>query len=307
MNNINSIYKFQLLWSEFKMVGIKNKSLGLVCAFLFAIILCGASSAASTHFSSDGKNITITNNYVNSTLKTSVTTKTYSGIYGYGKYSTTTASGKDDKGRNSYRIMTSFNYMPKTMIYKVSSPGFSLYESYKYTNSKITLTIVGRMNSTVTFNGTGYCPIYTVNGEKLINNGVINVNYYQNGKIFAKTTQKSTYSYNMFYGQYNTVKSSDTVNTVYTNGNTRKTVVTSLYTRNSTGTLTGLKVAGTSQGTEKINNKIVSYTGKIYINSRYDPKDLLNEKYNMGDYKEVLTSSSPTLLKIVPFESIDSS
>lgn len=287
------------------MVDIKNKGLGIVCAFLFAIILCGAASATSAHFSSDGKNISITNSYVSSTLKTSVAAKTGTGSYGYGKYVKVTISGRDVKGRNSLRTISYFNNAPKTMVYKVSSVGFSINELGIYTASKVVLTVSGRMNSTVTFTGTGACPVYNIKGQKLINNAIINFNYLQNGKIFAKSTDKSIYTYKSFNGQYIVVNDKDTTNTFYTNGNTRKSVVNNLFIRNSIGTLAGMKISGTSQGTEKINNKLVTYTGKIYETARHDPKDIYNEKYNMGDYKEVLTSSSPIILKVVPFESID--
>jgi hypothetical protein len=50
--------------------------------------------------------------------------------------------------------------------------------------------------------------------------------------------------------------------------------------------MTGLKVSGTSKGTEKIKNKTVSYTGKIIINSRHDPEDIFDEAFTEGDYKK---------------------
>jgi len=59
------------------------------------------------------------------------------------------------------------------------------------------------------------------------------------------------------------VNDTETTNTVFTNGNTRKSEITYLNIRNLSGTLTGMKISGTSQGTEKIDNQIVSYTGKI--------------------------------------------
>jgi hypothetical protein len=283
---------------------IKNKGLGIVCTFLFAIILCGAASASSTHFSSDGKNITVTDNYISSTLKTSITTQTGTGSYGYGKYVRITISGKDNKGRNSLRIMNAYNGVAKSMVYKVSSTNFAINELITYGATKATLKVSGRMNSTVTFSGTGSCPVYYLNGQKVLNNGLITIYYYRNGKVFAKTTDKSVTTYKSFNGQYRFIKTTHTMNSFYSNGNTRKSVINNYYLRNSIGTLTGMKLTGISQGTEKINTKTVTYTGKIYATIKHDPKDLYNEGYNLGDYKEVRTSSSATLLKIVPFETI---
>jgi hypothetical protein len=44
----------------------------------------------------------------------------------------------------------------------------------------------------------------------------------------------------------------------------------------------------------------VLYTGKITISTRHDPKDVINEGYDTGTYKEVRSSSFPVLLKEIP-------
>ena len=59
---------------------------------------------------------------------------------------------------------------------------------------------------------------------------------------------------------------------------------------------------GKSNGTEKISNTTVSYTGKITISTRHDPKDVMNEGYDTGTYKEVKTSTSTVLNKEIPLD-----
>jgi hypothetical protein len=286
---------------------MKNKTLGLICAFLFAIILCGAVSATTTTtFSSDGKYINITHSYVPSTLKTTQSTKTETGIYGYGKYSIITISGKDNKGRNVNSTLIYYNNVCKSMNQKRSSSDGTFYNENAIFGSKsMSLKVYGRMNSTMTYSVNSTCNIYYVDGQALGKPNPTITNYYQNGKFYAQSKDLEVLSYKSFNGIYQLVSDTDTTNTVYANGNKRTSVIKTDNIINSYGTQTGMKISGTSYGTEKINNKTVTYTGKISISTKYDPKDF--NQYNMGDYKEVLTSSSPTLLKIVPFESIDTS
>jgi len=69
---------------------------------LLAIILCGAVSTTTTiTFSSDGKTLTIIPNNVKSTLKTTETTTTKTGTYGYGEYSTLKVTGLDNQGQTN--------------------------------------------------------------------------------------------------------------------------------------------------------------------------------------------------------------
>ena len=289
------------------MISMKNNILGIICTFLFAIIVCGAVSATTTtNFSSDGKVINITHSYVPSTLKTSITTTTKTGTYGNGKYTTVILSGKDNKGRNTNDTTLIYNGVVKSTTIKISSSdGFSLNEKASFGTNSIVIILSGKLNSTVTFSGNETGPITYSNGQPILKTGVGIIKYYVGGKIYATSKITEVCTYKNFNGNYLMVNDTDTTNTLYANGNTRKSVMTTINSINSSGTQIGMKISGTSSGTEKINNKIVTYTGKISIGTKYDPKDL--NKYNMGDYKEILTSSSSTLLKIVPFESIDNS
>ena len=288
------------------MIDIGNKSKIIICTFVFAIILCGAVSAATTvNFSSDGKNITITPNNVPSTLKTTVSASVKNGAYGYGQYTILKITGHDNQGVNYNTTITVFNNVIKTIIDKFSSVGGTskMYDSAIFSTKAGTIKMNGN-DGNLTFSGTGTIPIYNVHGQILINDCLSNVNYYLNGKLYAKCKLTSVSSYKMFNGEYKDIKDIDTTTTLYTNGNTRTSVITQLFNRDSKGTEIGMVTTGTSKGTEKINNKTVSYTGKITVSTRHDPKDVMNEGYDTGTYKEVRTSSSPVLIKEIPLDTI---
>ena len=257
------------------------------------------------HYSSDGKNVSVTHNYVKSTLVTHVTTKTGTGNYGYGKYVTITVSGKDNEGSNTLKTLISFNGNPKQMVYKISDSDSYVNGVVTFYANKATTTITGKGPMNKIVKATGVSPYRTIAGQKYLSNSTMNMVYYLNGTVFAKSTQFTTYQYKAFKGGFQYVKSICTTNSAYTVGSiNRKSVINSYYTRNSVGTLTGLKVSGISKGTEKINNKTVSYTGKITISTRHDPKDYMDEGYVTGTYKEVRTSSSPVLNKEIPLDAV---
>jgi len=270
--------------------------------------LSGAVSATSVpatyvHYSSDGKNITVTHDYVKSTLVTHVNAKKGTGKYGYGYYTTLTTSGKDIEGRNSVQILYSFNGKPKQMFYKFSDSKSFVNGVINFYNNKATMTMNGKDSDTgANVKATGVNLYRTISGQKCASNTTLNTVYTLNGKVLAKSTQFTTYQYKLFHGVCNSVKSICTTKTTYAAGVNRTSVINSYYSRNSAGTLIGLKVSGTSKGTEKINNKVVSFTGKITIATKYDPKDIFDEGFIHGDYKEILTSSSPVLLKVYPIE-----
>ena len=288
------------------MIDIGNKSKIIICTFVFAIILCGAVSAATTvNFSSDGKNITITPNNIPSTLKTSVSASVKNGAYGYGQYTTLKETGKDNKGINTYCTINYYNNILESLISKYSSVDGLATESVSsvLSNNKFVMKMNGK-DGNLTLTGTGVLPIYVVRGQKIGNNFVKNINYYFNGKLLAKSKITGVFKYQFINGYYRSVKLTATTNTLYTNGNNRTSVITQVFNRNSKGTEIGMVTTGTSKGTEKVNNKTVSYTGKITVSTRHDPKDVINEGYNTGTYKEVRTSSSPVLIKEIPLDAI---
>ncbi len=288
------------------MIDIMDKGKIIICTFVFAIILCGAVSAAVTvNFSSDGKNITITPSNVQSTLKTSVSSSIKDGAFGYGQYVTLKETGQDNQGVNTYSTINYYNNILKTMINRLSSSdGLGIEnENIFLGNNQMVMKMNGK-DGNITFSGTGILPLYYVHGQQIANNGVSNINFYLNGTLIGKSKITSIFNYKVFDGAYRTVKETDTNNVLYTNGNTRTSVISQVFSRNSQGTETGMVTTGTSKGTENINNTTVSYTGKITISTRHDPKDVINEGYDTGTYKEVRTSSSPVLLKEIPLDVI---
>jgi len=288
------------------MIDIMDKGKIIICTFVFAIILCGAVSAAVTvNFSSDGKNITITPSNVQSTLKTSVSSSIKDGAFGYGQYVTLKETGQDNQGVNTYSTINYYNNILETMINRLSSSdGLGIEnENIFLGNNQMVMKMNGK-DGNITFSGTGILPLYYVHGQQIANNGVSNINFYLNGTLIGKSKITSIFNYKVFDGAYRTVKETDTNNVLYTNGNTRTSVISQVFSRNSQGTETGMVTTGTSKGTENINNTTVSYTGKITISTRHDPKDVINEGYDTGTYKEVRTSSSPVLLKEIPLDVI---
>jgi hypothetical protein len=288
------------------MIDIMDKGKIIICTFVFAIILCGAVSAAVTvNFSSDGKNITITPSNVQSTLKTSVSSSIKDGAFGYGQYVTLKETGQDNQGVNTYSTINYYNNILKTMINRLSSSdGLGIEnENIFLGNNQMVMKMNGK-DGNITFSGTGILPLYYVHGQQIANNGVSNINFYLNGTLIGKSKITSIFNYKVFDGAYRTVKETDTNNVLYTNGNTRTSVISQIFSRNSQGTETGMVTTGTSKGTENINNTTVSYKGKITISTRHDPKDVINEGYDTGTYKEVRTSSSPVLLKEIPLDVI---
>jgi len=189
------------------------------------------------------------------------------------------------------------------MIIKLWDSDSSVNGVTNFYNTRFTMTMTGKDSYTgATIKATGVGLYRTIAGQKYLGNTTISMVYSINGKVIAKSTEFTTYQYKAFKGVCQTVKTISTTNSNYVVGYNKKSVINSYYTRNSVGTLTGLKISGTSKGTEKINNKLVSFTGKITISTRHDTKEIFSEGFSAGDYKEVLTSSSPTLLKIYPLE-----
>ncbi len=289
-----------------RMKNLNSKFLIFIFTLVLAVVLCGAVSAATTtSYSSDGKIVNITSNYGKSTLQTHVTTAKKTGVYGYGTYSTVTFSGKDIKGRTSLRTITYFNDIYKTSVYNLTDHnGFQYNSKATAGKYKIFGKVTGRLNNGLYFSGNTTASISYLNGKKLVSGATGIIRFWQNGNFFSKVSFVDTPKYQLYNGEYQLVKVTETTNTTYANGNKRYSIISSYYTRNSNGVLTGQKTSGTSVGTETILNKTVHYTGKIYISTKYDPKDLFNEKYTFGDYLEIKTSSSTRVLKTYPYEAI---
>ncbi len=170
------------------MKSINSKILILLSTLVLAVILCGAVSAAATiSYSPNGKNVNVTNTYTKSTLQTHVTAIKRAGIYGRGTYSTVTFSGKDLKGRDSYRQIKYFNGLFKTSNYVVTDHKGFTYNS-KATSGRygLTGTVTGTINYHIKFSGTTSSPFYNLNGQRLIKKSTGFMKFYKDNVFFAK-------------------------------------------------------------------------------------------------------------------------
>ncbi len=283
------------------MTNMKNRKLFTICTFLLAIMVCGAVSASGINFSSNGKTLSIIPNYVPSTLHTTVTPTMKNGQYGYGQYITLKVTGKDVKGVNNNINSVVYNGIVKTITAYVSQGNYYYNENMTLGATKGVMKMVGNDGASLKVLGSGTVQITNVHGQQILNNAVRTMKYYLNGKLVATVNSKTICTYKSFHGTYQNVKDIITSNTV-ANNYTRTSVITKIYYRNTNGVKTGMNVAGTAYGTEQINNKTVKYTSKINVGIVHDPKDVLEEGYTTGNYREVFNSSSPQLAKIVPLD-----
>lgn len=299
------IIQMEGLFIELK--NFKGKVLILLAVLVLAVMLSGAVSAATTtNFSPNGKTVSITSTYGASTLQTHQSSVKKNGAYGYGLYTTVTFAGKDIKGRTSNRIIMYFNNMYKTSTYSLTDHKGYVYNS-KATSGKSQIfgTITGRLNNGLKFSGSTVANYFYLKGNKLVKNSSGILRFWQNGKFYGKIFVQDTPVYTNYSGGYQMSKVTETTKTSYGNGDSRISKITSIYNRNTAGVLKSQKLNGISYGKEKISGKTVTYTGKIYISTKLDPKDLFNEKIVFGDYREFKTSISPILKKYYPLEVIN--
>jgi hypothetical protein len=293
---------------------MKKHLLLLVVIFVVVLMLCGAVSATSSYISSNGKTISVKNSYSTSTLKDQVSVYHTKGTYGYGYYGFVKTTGNNIKGDkvnitavyfNKNRNYFTFNDF-KYRTSKRSNPDGSYGSSYIIVTStyKATETLNGRTFNGLKYSGKATYTFSYVNGQRLTKNAVMTAKFYNNSVLYAIVTETYVPTYKLIKGSYLGVKDTITTKTSYANGDTRTSTISSLYTRNSNGVLIGKKTSGTSSGTEIINGKKVTYTGKISIGTKYDSKDSWNEHYVYGDYSETRTSTASNLKRVIPIEAL---
>lgn len=288
--------------------------LWLIGVFLVVFMLCGVVAATSSSISTNGKVISVKHSYTTSTLKDKASVSHNTGTYGYGYYLNVKIGGKDMKGNKIERKLVYFNKNIKDLsgedfkqgTFKSSnSDGSWSNSAFKVVSAyKGTSTANGRTFNGLKYSGKATETLFYKGGQKLTKKDTITVKFYKNGALYATVTGTSVPTHKLLKGRYYTVKDTTTLKTSYANGDTRKSLITTVYTKNSSGKLTGQKTYGTSSGTEKINGKKVTYTGKIKIGTKYDPKDTWNEHYVDGDYSEVRTSTAPKLKPVIPLEAL---
>lgn len=291
-----------------------KKYILILIAILAAFMLCGTASATSSNISLDGKNISVTYKYVNSTLKDSYSVTQKNGTYGYGYYLTIKTTGHDIKGTNNNRTAIYFNKYSNQftgndfksgIVKKNNSDGSWSIDNIKVvSNSLMTETMTGRTFTGLTYSGNANYTLYFANGERLTKNITMRAKFYKNGIYYATITSIIIPTYQLIAGSYQVIKQNMTSKTTYANNDTRKSIIITTYKRDSTGKLIGMGTSGTSSGTETINGKTVTYTGKITVQTKYDPKDTWNENYTTGNYTEIRTSTSSTLVRRTPIEAL---
>ncbi len=242
---------------------MKKHLILLISIFAIAVMLCGAVSATSYHISDNGKVISVKNNYGTSTLKDQVSVTKQTGNYGYGYYGIVKTTGKDIKGNTIQRKVVYFNKnvnyfyfkdLKYETIQKSNSDGsWSNYLTKVTSTYKMTETFNGRTFNGLTYSGKGTYTLYYTNGQRLVKDASMTAEYYKSSTLYA--TVKSTYvpTYKKINGYYQGIKEAVTTKTSYANGDTRKSLISTAYTRNSSGLLTGKRTYGASNGTEIIN------------------------------------------------------
>lgn len=293
---------------------MRKQFLVAICIFMVAFILCGAASATSSSISSSGKTISVKYNYGSSTLADSFSSTYKDGTYGYGYYGVAKTAGKDIKGNN----------IKQTIVYFNEDNNYFTFKDLKYANTTKSNTdgswsntftkvvsddLMTETSKGKTFNGLTYSTsakynLFYENGQRLYNSAIANIKYYKDGVFYATVTSSYNGTLQYINNYILTVKAKSYSKTTYANGDIRKSTIYMYFNRNSNGKLIGQTTSGNSSGTEKVNGKTVTYTGKIKIGTKYDPKDTWHEYYVTGDYTETKTSSSASLVRRLPLEAV---
>lgn len=256
--------------------------------------------------STSGKYIGVKFNYVRSNLHYDVTSFVKSGTWGHGKYTTVIETGTDNHGRKVYRVLNYFNnlFRHSDLVLK-SSSGSTLYNSHVTKNGRqITEVIGGKLNPNLIFGGTVNYQLGMVNGQQLCKSATGIIRYWNHKSFYGKTLINAVPTYKNYKGIQKIIKYTVNSKTYYPNSNTISSNINSLYTRASTGKQIGLKTTGSVNGKQVVGSRTVAYTGKIYMDTRHDSKDIYNE-YTSGNYSEYRRSTAKTLKRTIPlFESL---
>jgi hypothetical protein len=274
--------------------------------------MCSTVSAVST-ISPDGKTIDLTYTFVKSHYNNNAYSIKRTGIYGTGYYTKLNINGKNNVGELVNVTYNYFNkYGPslyfedfKSSSTKVSVNNITAIGTSKLSsNNLITIGTLGTIKSVIAIKGTGYSSLYYINGQRLEKSSFNTIKLYENNTCIAKIISSTQYYYKKFGTYYGLIKETRTSNTSYSNGDYRSSTITTNYNRTSKGILVGKKTSGKSSGYDIINNTKESYSGVISIGTKYDPNDIIAEKYTYGNYHESLKSTSKNLKRDIPIESV---
>lgn len=273
---------------------------GLLLVLIISVcMLLGTVSAIyTTTYSSNGKIVTVAKPTMKDKLSASFHVTNNYNPFGYIINSDMNGKiwGTDYSGRSVYQYGTvSGSYLvPSKLI--ISNGGFKWFSTIQWSGSTaFSEKITGSMNPTNSFYGSS---IYSLNSDGDVKKRSTTLQFMHSGAKSASCTITSIPIYQTGTGSI--LKFTTTMKTLFTNGNSRISVITTNYKRSSSGLLLGMTTTGISYGQEKVNGKRVTYTGRISIPTKFDSEN----GYHLGSYREVKTSSSSTLNKIKPYESV---
>ncbi len=288
----------------------KTKSVAVLIVFCFCMSILPATFGSfwSTTSTDHGKIVVVTTKHVTSNLNQIQTSKMFNGLEGLGNYTNQFCWGKDDKNISEKQNTTKYNgnvLMFGSLVYA----GSNYLEKL---NVGTTISSTGVPSLIGTFNGNVGNIRYTGTitfPYKMMKNpmgGNVSSSQMSSGNGLFKLYSGKTYIGQTIYTV--TGKQTSTMSTYvekfitkYQIGTTRSCTITTSFYRNTTSNNNNndIKVTSTgiSSGTDKINNKIVKYTGNITIGYKLDPK---TGKFTFNSYKEVKKSSSSTLSARAP-------
>jgi hypothetical protein len=238
--------------------------IGLVLAFILGITLPGTVSAYTVSYSASGKIVDV------------------KGATATTNYLRTTAYSSD-----KLKISGTSGFIWNSKTTRVN-------------NQKATEAISGKLTSSVSFTGSAVYSTNRKNSQDLLISRVTTLKFTQSGKYIGTTTITEVPTLKYINGAYRVMKWTQTMKTTFSNGNIRSSTIIATKTRNKSGTPIGLSVIGTSSGKEKVNTTWAYYTGKVSIGTQYSK----TKGYIYGNYHELKTSSSATLIKQLPYEAL---
>jgi hypothetical protein len=287
----------------------KTKSLAILVVFCFCMSILPATFGSfwNTTSTNHGKTVVVTTKEVTSNLKQMQTSKLVNGLEGFGNYTNQISWGKDDKNISEKQNTT--KYGGSVLMFGSLVFAGSNYLEKLNVGTTISATgapsLLGTMNGNVgniRYTGTITFPYKMMKDPW---NGNISTSQMSSGSGLFKLYSGKTYLGQTKY----TVTSKQTTSmstyvenflTKYQLGTTRSCTITTSFYRNTTNNNNNeIKVTSTgkSAGTDKINNKLVKYTGTITIGYKLDPK---TKNFDFNSYKEVKKSSSKTLTSTTP-------
>ena len=255
----------------------KTKSIAVLVVFCFCMSILPATFGSfwSTTSINHGKTVVVTTTHVSSNLKQTQTNKLVNGLEGLGNYTNQIAWGKDDKNISEKQNTTKFDgsvLMFGSLVYAGSNYLEKLNVGTTISSTGAT-SLMGTLNGNVgniRYTGTITFPYKMMKDPW---NGNISTSQMSSGSGLFKLYSGKTYLGQTTY----TVTSKQTKSistyvenflTKYQIGTTRScTITTSIYRNTTNNNNNEIKVTSTgkSSGTNKINNKIVKYTGNITI------------------------------------------